>query len=114
MAPETERFDRLCVVSPGGDVDAANSLAVHDELVRSMGPETDRLVVDLGDTRFIDSAGLDMFMRLGERLSERRARLVLVIPPDSGLRRLAEIVGLKQTMSLCASLDEALAMLDGD
>jgi anti-anti-sigma factor len=114
MAPKTERFDRLCVVSQSGDVDAANALAVHDELVHCMGPETDRLVVDLGDTRFIDSAGLDMFMRLSERLSERRVRLVLVIPPDSALRRLAEIVGLEQAISLCSSLDEALVVARGN
>jgi anti-anti-sigma factor len=109
MSPlDVERMDGVAVARVVEDIDAANVSAVERSLGDALGPDAVRLIVDLSDTRFVDSAGMDMLLRLGERLRQRRARLVLVIPEGSGLRRLATIVGLPTAVALHPRLEDAL------
>ena len=49
-----------------------------------------------------------MLLRLGDRLDHRRAKLILVIPDSSQLKRLATIVGLPDAIVIHPSLPEAL------
>jgi len=106
--PDLERHDGVPVVRPTGDIDAANATSLREQLADSMGQDVDRLVLDLSGVRYLDSAGIDMLFRLGELLRQRRAALLLVIPHDSNLARLAEIVGLSQALPVHPSVDEAL------
>jgi anti-anti-sigma factor len=108
MALEVERCEDVPVARAREDIDAANASAVGFELAEMIGSDP-ALVLDLSVTRYVDSAGLDMIFRLGERLSQRRARLVLVIPSKSPLTRLVEIVGLPGSMPVCETLEQALA-----
>ncbi len=103
-----ERHDGVPVVRPREDVDAANAAALRDQLADCVDPSTDRLIVDLSETRYLDSAGIDMLFRLAELLRQRRTKLLLVIPPESNLARVAEIVGLSRSMPVHGSLQEAL------
>jgi len=104
-----ERIDGICVARPSEDIDAASARRLRDALAASLDDGGDELVVDLSQTRYIDSAGIDMLFRLHELLRERRARLLLVIPPDSNLARLAEIVALPSAMPVHESVERALA-----
>jgi anti-anti-sigma factor len=103
-----ERHDGVPVIRPREDVDAANAAALREQIADCVDPSTDRLIVDLSETRYLDSAAIDMLFRLAELLRRRRTKLLLVIPPGSHLARLAEIVGLSRSMPIHASLDEAL------
>lgn len=91
------------------DVDAANAARLRDELAACVPVAGRDLVVDLAQTRYLDSAGIDMLFRLAQRLSERRAALRVVIPPDSMLVRLASVVGLQRAMPVYDSVEEAVA-----
>jgi len=104
---DSERVDGVPIARVRVDVDAANAASVHAELAAALGPDTDCLIVDLHETRYLDSAGIDMLLRLAERLSHRRATLMLVIPAQSQLYRLAEIVGLPQTVVVHPTLSAA-------
>jgi anti-anti-sigma factor len=109
MSPlELERIDGVPVVHASGDIDAANASTVHQQLVDALGPDTSSLILDLSATRYLDSAGIDMLLRLSDRLDHRRARLVLVIPDSSHLKRLATIVGLPHAMSIHPTLPTAI------
>jgi anti-sigma B factor antagonist len=108
MLVNVERRDGVPVVRPREDVDAANAVALREQLTECVDSGTDRLVVDLTETRYVDSAGIDMLFRLGELLRQRRAMLLLVIAADSNLARLAEIVGLAAAMPLFPTVQEAL------
>ncbi|HEY1833227.1 MAG TPA: STAS domain-containing protein [Solirubrobacteraceae bacterium] len=109
MSPlETELIDGVPIVRVREDIDAANAAAVERRLVDALGPDALSLIVDLGDTRYLDSAGIDMLLRLADRLHHRRARLMLVIPDTSHLKRLATIVGLAHAIAIHASLPEAV------
>ena len=47
-------------------------------------------------------------LRLSDRLDHRRAKLILVIPDSSQLKRLATIVGLPDAIAIHPSLPAAL------
>jgi anti-anti-sigma factor len=105
---DLEYREGVPVARPRGDVDAANAPRVNEELADCLAGGSDSLVLDLSDTRYLDSAAIDMLFRLHERLRQRRARLLLVIPPTSQLIRLAELVGMRTTMAVHDSLEDAL------
>lgn len=109
MSPlEVERIDRVPVVRVLGDIDTANAGAVQQQLGDVLGPEAVTLVVDLSRTGYLDSAGVDMLLRLGVRLGQRRTKLLLVIPDSSPLKRLAAIVGLPNVIATFDRLPDAL------
>jgi anti-sigma B factor antagonist len=111
---DIERIDDVPVARPRGDIDAANARRTRVELIECIEQAAaDDLVLDLTATRYIDSAGIDMLLRLSELLRQRRARLRLVIAPASPLARLAEIVGLSRAMPVHASVEEALSAPPG-
>jgi anti-sigma B factor antagonist len=107
-ALEIERRNDVPVAHAREDIDAANARSVGIELAETIGGGS-ALVLDLSETRYVDSAGIDMIFRLAERLRQRRAQLALVIPASSPLTRLAEIVGLPRSMPVCDTLEQALA-----
>jgi anti-sigma B factor antagonist len=103
-----EQIDGVSVVHVKEDIDAANAAATQQQLSDALGPDALRLVVDLSATRYLDSAGIDMLLRLGDRLDHRRARLILVIPDTSPLKRLVAIVGLPEALTICPNIAKAL------
>jgi anti-anti-sigma factor len=90
------------------DIDAANAAATRQQLADALGPDALSLVVDLSGTRYLDSAGIDMLLRLSDRFDHRRARLILVIPDTSQLKRLVTIVGMPEAIAIHPSLSAAL------
>jgi anti-anti-sigma factor len=98
------------VARPRGDIDAATSNGLRERLADLIGNGVDSMVLDLGSTRYLDSAGIDMLFRFGERLRERRAKLVLVIPQHTPLARLAEMVGLPRAVAVCDTVEDAVAL----
>jgi anti-anti-sigma factor len=106
---EVEYIDNVPVVRYRGDIDAANATRLRDAVVELVGRAADRLVLDLSDTLYLDSAGIDMLFRLNERLHQRRVRLLVVIPSGSQLQRVVEIVALPSIIPVHETLDEALA-----
>lgn len=109
-ATELEDFGGVPIVHVAGDIDAATVGAVRAQLEGTLGPDAFSLIVDLARTGYIDSTGLDMLLRLSDRLAHRRARLMLVIPPESQLTRLVRLVGLDRAVAVYATVDEALRL----
>jgi anti-sigma B factor antagonist len=103
-----EQIDGVPVAHVREDIDAASAAAIQQHLADALGPDALSLVVDLSDTGYLDSAGIDMLLRLSDRLDHRRARLVLVIPETSQLQRLVMIVGLPEAIAIRPSLADAL------
>jgi anti-sigma B factor antagonist len=106
---EIEQVDGVPVAKLSEDLDAANAATVHRELAEALGPNALTLVVDLSSTRYVDSAGIDMLLRFSDRLNRRRAKLVLVVPENSQLRRLFAIVGLPEAIAVHATVEDARA-----
>jgi len=105
---DIEQIDGVPVAHIKEDIDAASATAIQQHLADALGPDALSLVVDLSDTGYVDSAGIDMLLRLSDRLDHRRAQLVLVIPETSQLKRLAMIVGLPEAIAIRPTLTDAL------
>lgn len=109
MSPlDLERIEGVPIAHVNEDIDAANAAITQQQLADALGPDASTLVIDLSETRYVDSAGIDMLLRLSDRLDHRRARLILVIPDTSQLKRLALIVGLPEAIAIHPTLPAAL------
>lgn len=104
-----ERVDGVPIAHVDYDIDAGNAAATQQQLADALGPDALTLVVDLSETRYLDSAGIDMLLRLSDRLDHRRAKLLVVLPDTSQLKRLATIVGLPEAIAIHPSVEEALS-----
>lgn len=109
MSPlELERIDGVPIAHVNEDIDAANATITRQQLSDALGSDASTLVIDLSETCYIDSAGIDMLLRLSDRLDHRRAKLILVIPDTSQLKRLVSIVGLPDVIAIHPTLSAAL------
>lgn len=105
---DIERINGVPVAHIHEDIDAANATIAQQQLADVLGPDASSLIIDLSEIRYLDSAGIDMLLRLSNRLDHRRAELILVIPDSSQLKRLATLVGLPDAIAIHPSLSEAL------
>jgi len=109
MSPvEVQTIDGVPIVRVGEDIDAASAAIIEQQLAAALGPDASSLIVDLSETQYLDSAGIDMLLRLGDRLLHRRAQLILVIPDGSQLERLVTIVGMPEAIAIRPAVAEAL------
>lgn len=109
MSPlDFERINGVPIAHVIEDIDAANAALTEQQLADALGPDASTLVVDLSEIRYLDSAGIDMLLRFSDRLDHRRAKLILVIPDTSQLKRLASLVGLPDVIAIHPTLPAAL------
>ena len=104
-----EQHGSFFVARPQGDIDAANAGQMRDELTGIADGHVSVLIIDLSEVAYLDSAGIDMLFRFSERLRQRRGSLQLVVPRDSNLIRLLDIVGFASVAPMHATVQEALA-----
>ena len=105
---DVEHAGGAVIARPTRDIDTSSARAMQDALADCLDGDADRLIVDLTEVRYLDSAGIDMLLRLGERLRQRRSELLVVIPGSSPLRRVVEIVDLSGAVTVHATVDDAL------
>ena len=104
-----ERHGTAVLARLSGEVDMTNATYVGDELRASVPNDASVLVVDLSDTRYIDSAAIGLLFELARRLGRRRQDLRLVVPEGSPLARVLEITEIHTAVALHQTLDSALA-----
>jgi len=100
------------VVHVEGDVDLARAPALREELRRSVGNDSRGLVVDLGEVRYLDSAGVNVLFEVSEDLAARGLRLAVVVPDGSLLDRVIELVDLRSAATVARTVEDALAAFD--
>ncbi|WP_236795125.1 anti-sigma factor antagonist [Amycolatopsis sp. GM8] len=89
------RFDGDDVlVRIAGEIDLANATEVQEQIHAVVGNSAVRVVLDLVDLDYLDSAGLRVLFTLAERLRVRQIGLDLVVPPGTAVRRVVEMSGL--------------------
>jgi anti-anti-sigma factor len=74
-----------------GEVDLSNADDVGERLASAVPGHATRVVLDLGGTDYIDSAGLAMLFRFVERCGYQRQDLRLVAPTRSTVRSTLEL-----------------------
>ena len=91
-----------------GEIDASNSELVGSRLRALLSNRNSALIIDLGPTTYLDSAGINLLFGLGAELGQRQQRLLLVVPEGSPLRRAIAITGLDQAVPTHATRAAAL------
>jgi len=93
-----EHHGAVPVVAIAGEIDASNAEEIAERLRAALSNRSETLVVDLSDTTYIDSAGLNVLFELSVALQERQQQLHLVIGQPSPIARMVTIVGLDATV----------------
>ena len=106
-----EDREGLQLVRINGELDTFGAQSVRERLGLLRG--SDRIVVDLEGLSFVDSAGLHSLFGVGRAAKDVGARVVFVVPPDSPIRRVVELVQLADVSPVCDSRESALARLNG-
>ncbi len=95
-----ERLGRIPLAILPTDVDVANVPAVEAHLRSAVSSDAPGIVVDLAETRYLDSAALNMLFALHRRLRQRRQTLLLVVPAGAMVRQLITIAGLDSAVDV--------------
>jgi len=106
---ESEQRGSLSLVRVYGEIDMSNDRDVLTAIEAAVARETDRLVVDLTNTTYMDSAGLALLLRLAERIQARQQLLSVVVPVDSRVRRAFELTGLLSVIDVVSRSEDALS-----
>ncbi len=97
---ETRDLDSARLVRIIGEIDLSNARHVLDAILAAVPRDAARVVVDLGDTSYLDSSGIAMIFRLAERLKHSRQELRLVVPTDSPIRRVIELTNVHEVIAV--------------
>lgn len=99
------------VVSVTGDVDLFTAPELRQRLFAAVGRGTRRVVVDLSEVTFIDSAGLGVLIGAHRRL-EPRGGLIVVCDHD-WIVKTFRITGLDGVFTLAPSVDDVVGDVVG-
>jgi anti-anti-sigma factor len=97
MAPPLATADLLekgpiHVICVRGELDLDNARQFGDQLLASLPADAAGLVLELGEVRFLDSAGVRLLVELAERLKRNRQALALAVPDGSAILPVLELV----------------------
>ncbi len=100
------------VVAVGGELDMHAAPDLQATIDQVIADGASRLVVDLTEATFIDSAGIGVLVATVRRLEAAGGSLELVCSQPN-LLRVFEIVGLDRVLSIHSSRDVALEAVTG-
>src|SRR5213078_5144285 len=95
------------VVAVRGEIDLFTAPELKQKLTDAIEGGKSRIVVDLTDTTFLDSAALGVLIGAVKRLRSRDGRLTIV-NVDDNIAKTFEITGLDQIFPISGTRDEAI------
>jgi anti-sigma B factor antagonist len=93
------RAARITTVAVHGELDLLTAPKLAARIGELLRVEPCDVVLDLGETEFIDSAGLAILLNVQRRL-ERRGRQLRVICDDGPVRRVIELARLEEALGV--------------
>ena len=103
---ESEPRGDGCLVRVKGEIDMSNAAEVASAIEAAVATDARELVLDLTETQYLDSAGIALLVRLGERLRSRRQNVRVISPEGSAVRAVLRLAGLSDLLPVSSSLDE--------
>ena len=113
LAIDYGRDDGADVLSLGGELDLDSAPELEAAFAKISAQPPDRLLIDLAECEFIDSAGLAALFH-GARGLRHRGGSIRIACPEGNLRELLRITAIDQTIPVVATRSEALAALGLD
>lgn len=105
---EEDLVDGVVVIAATGEIDRATAPELSGALRSATLEHAGPLLVDLCEVSFIDSAGISVLLNAHLRLLRQGRQLYLACPP-SAVRRIFEITGLDETLSIYPTREAAMA-----
>jgi anti-anti-sigma factor len=109
LTSRTVELGGCCVVEVAGELDLSTADKLWEAVSEVLSSRDLPLVLDLGELRFCDSAGLAVLVRTHNALQARGHGLVVARPAPI-VTRILELSGLNQAVIAAADLDEACAI----
>jgi anti-sigma B factor antagonist len=100
-------FPGFAVVTVRGSIDPRNLESLSASLAAARGRGFRTLVLDLGEIKYINSAGLSYLVNLSDLLAERGGGLHLANPQPK-VKVVFELMGITQFFKLHRTVDTAL------
>lgn len=110
---QVEGDERVVVARLLGEVDLSNAAEVGARLTESVANDALGVVLDLSETRYLDSSGVQLVFELGERLTSRGQRLCIFAPDGAPVRRVLTVVEIETAVPMAATFDDARATVEG-
>ena len=104
-----DRREDVSIAAIEGEIDSSNVQEIGGRLRALLTNRSTTLVVDLTDTSYLDSAGINLLFELSGELTDRQQRLLLVVPAASPIVRMLEIAGLTGAIPTHETRSAALA-----
>ena len=101
------------VITAPAEIDIASAYQLRAALLRAAVGGHATVVVDLAGTRFCDSAGLNLLLRMHKRALAEGGELRLVIPAGAPVLRIFTVTGINRVIPQFDSLGQALAQGPG-
>lgn len=89
-----EQRDDVSIAAIEGEIDASNVHEIGERLRTSLTNRSTVLVVDLTETQYLDSAGINLLFELHGELADRQQRFLLVVPASTPIMRMLSIAGV--------------------
>jgi anti-sigma B factor antagonist len=109
----TTSHGEAIVIAVSGRVDAATAPQFEAQLLELIAEGRLRIVIDLADLDYINSAGLRALLVAGKRLKPQGGRLLLAAPREP-VRQVLQISGFSSMFETCATGEEALTRACAD
>ena len=106
-----EHHDGVPVARLEGEVDLTRAPTIRVELLRAVDNRDHGLVIDLRDTTYLDSAGVNIIFELAERLSSRQQLLAAVVPERAIVERVISLVNMRSILETHRTLEEAVGSI---
>jgi anti-anti-sigma factor len=100
--------DDVVVACLRGEIDLANARPIGSVVTGAVPNDATGLVIDLSDVSYLDSSGVHLVFDLSERLAARQQRLALVVPDESRIRRVLDLVNVRAVLPVTPTVEEGV------
>ena len=99
--------DGLPVVTAPAEIDVGNAAQLRGALLAAAAEHQPVIVVDMADTEFLDSTGLNVLVRALKQAEDDGAELRLVVRA-AALHRILNVTGVASMFGIYDNVEEAL------
>jgi anti-anti-sigma factor len=108
---DVQHHDGIPVARLIGEVDLVRAPGIRIALLRAVTNQDHGLIIDLRDTTYLDSAGVNVIFEVAERLSGRQQRLAAVVPDRAIVERVLALVDLRSILESHRTLEAAITAI---
>jgi anti-anti-sigma factor len=107
MKVNVDNENGIVMVRPSGKLDALTAPVLQESLDRILEEGSLRLVIDMTEVRYVSSAGLRVFIRVGRQLMQTGKMSVTGL--HASVRQVFEMAGFHLIMTICDDVNSAKA-----